>query len=80
MGTRSNTKIRLGARIRRTRERLRQSQTQLASKAGIRQSHLSEIESGESFPSLLTMMNLSTALKRESLDYLCFGRRRRGSP
>jgi len=59
----SALKKRIGARIRERRTGLGMSQEELAFRADISPTYLSQIESGQRNPSLATMFNLTVALR-----------------
>lgn len=62
--------VKVGRRIKRLREKLGWSQTQLAERAGLTQSHVSRLENGGHSPTHLTLSKLAAALEvaLESLD------------
>jgi transcriptional regulator with XRE-family HTH domain len=61
----SALKKRVGAKIKERRTGLGISQEELAFKADISPTYLSQIESGQRNPSLATLFNLTTALRLE---------------
>ncbi len=62
-------KINVGAKIKEERDKAGWSQTELAKRAGITPSGLSQIESGERYPSTIVLIKLTKVLS-VSIDYL----------
>lgn len=60
----------LGARIRALRTEKKLSQKQLAEKAGISNTYLSDIEIGRTNPSLKTLLKIAEALSVEAAQLL----------
>jgi transcriptional regulator with XRE-family HTH domain len=56
------TRKKLGELVRRTRDQLRLSQRQLASRVGVKASHIAYIESGQRTPSLTLIRRIADAL------------------
>ena len=59
-------------RLREYRRRLGMSQTELAARASLHRTYISELESGKKNPSLLTLINLADALQMETWQLLYF--------
>lgn len=61
----------IGTRIRTVRKRKQMSQKQLADKIGVGVTHISHIETGNTIPSLKTMIDIINALNCSADELLC---------